>query len=272
MRAAPDPQALFAPETWLSDQGGPRYLQLKRRIEEAIETHQLAPGSPLPPERELARITGLSRVTVRKAVAPLVAAGLIEQRRGSGRVVAARPGRVSQSLSRLTSFSEDMSRRGAVPSSVWITRGVFLPSPDEIMALGLAPEQSVARLERLRLADGRPMAIERAALPTSILENPMDVEDSLYDLLARLGRRPVRAVQHIRAALLSRGDARMLGAAEGDAALQITRISYLASGQIAECTRSVYRGDSYDFVAELTIPQTAPQTAPEGDPPPTQQG
>lgn len=257
-----NPEQVFAPGAWLTELGGPRYIQLKRRIESAIENRLLAPGAPLPPERELARMTGLSRVTVRKAVAPLVAAGLIEQRRGSGTSVARARPRVEQSLSRLTSFSEDMARRGASASSVWLTRGVFLPSPEETMGLGLAADQSVSRLERLRLADATPMAIERAALSSAILPDPLEVEDSLYDLLARRGKRPVRALQRIRAANISEQDATLLALEPGDAALMITRISYLASGQIAEFTRSIYRGDSYDFVAELTLPQPGPGQIP----------
>ncbi len=247
---------VFAPETWLSNFGGPRYIQLKRHLEEAIENRLLPPGTPLPPERELARMTGLSRMTIRKAIAPLVEAGLIEQRRGSGTSVAIPENRVEQSLSRLTSFTEDITRRGAETSSIWLSRGVFQPSPEEIVALGLGAAQSVARLERLRLADNIPMAIERAALPTGILENPLEVEESLYERLAQLGKKPVRAVQHITATNLSEKDAELLGVEKGEAALRIVRISYLASGRIAEFTRSIYRGDTYDFVAELTIPKT----------------
>ena len=248
-------EEFFAPDTWLSDTGGPRYIQLKRRIESAIESQQLPPGAPLPAERELAKLTGLSRVTIRKAVAPLVESGLIEQRQGSGTTVAAPLLRVEQSLSRLTSFSEDMTRRGMQVSSTWLSRGIFLPSPDEIMTLGLTASESVARLERLRFANDTPMAIERACLSTCVLENPLAVEDSLYQLLEALGNKPVRAVQHIIATNLVKRDAELLDVEEGMAALQISRISYLASGQIAEFTRSIYRGDAYDFVAELQIPE-----------------
>jgi GntR family transcriptional regulator len=163
--------------------------------------------------------------------------------------------RVEQSLSRLTSFSEDMARRGMQVSSTWLSRGIFLPSPDEIMTLGLTASESVARLERLRFANDTPMAIERACLSTCVLENPLAVEDSLYQLLEALGNKPVRAVQHIIATNLVKRDAELLDVEEGMAALQISRISYLASGQIAEFTRSIYRGDAYDFVAELQIPE-----------------
>ena len=243
----------FDPKEWLADQGGPRYIQLKQRLERAISERFLPPGTMLPPEREIARLTGLSRVTVRKAVAPLINEGLIEQRRGSGTQVAAPVKRVEQSLSRLTSYSEDMVRRGITPGSSWLDRTVSQPSPEEIVNLGLGTSDSVVRLERLRTADGTPMAIERASLPISVLPDPGAVEGSLYEALESLGSKPVRAIQRIIATNLADGEAGLLGVAVGVAALKITRISYLDSGRAAEFTRSVYRGDAYDFVAELKL-------------------
>ena len=244
---------VFSPSNWLSEHGGLRYVQLRRQLEQAIADQTLPPGTPLPPEREIAKLTGLSRVTVRKAIAPLVENGLIEQRRGWGTTVANPIRRVEQSLSRLTSFSEDMARRGLSVSSKWLKRSVTLPSPDEMMKLGLGLHESVSRLERIRFADDTPMAIERAAVPMSVLDNPFRVTTSLYETLERLGKKPVRAIQHIMATNLGQQDAGLLEVDELSAGLQITRISYLESGQVAEFTRSIYRGDAYDFVAELKI-------------------
>ncbi len=76
---------------------------------------------------------------------------------------------------------------------------------------------------------------------------------SLYEVLEQSGNRPVRAVQKISAVNLEPDDAELLGVAEGTAGLSIQRISYLDSGRVAELTRSVYRGDAYDFVAELRL-------------------
>lgn len=251
-------EELFAPQNWPVNSAGPRYIQLKQRIARAIENQNLPPGTPFPPERVLAEISGLSRVTIRKALAPLVEAGLIDRRQGSGSVVAEPVSRVEQSLSHLSSFTEDMARRGMAVTSKWLSRGVFLPAPEEVMALGLTASASVSRLERLRFADGKPMAIERAALPNEILDNPLAVDNSLYDYLATLGKKPVRAVQHIIATNLQKTDAALLSVNAGAAALQISRISYLKSGQIVEFTRAIYRGDAYDFVADLHIPDFKP--------------
>jgi GntR family transcriptional regulator len=245
---------MFRAEDYADEGAGPLYMRLTRTIGAAIDTGMLRPGESLPPERELAALTGLSRVTVRKAVQTLVEAGRLVQRRGSGTFVAPRVEKVEQALSLLTSFSEDMARRGKAVESVWLSRAVHAPSPEEMMALGLAAHDRVARLERVRRADGVPLAIERASLPTAILPNPEAVGASLYALLAERGLRPVRAVQRISAANLGAADAALLEVPQGAATLRIERISYLPSGRVVEFTRSLYRGDAYDFAAELQIP------------------
>jgi GntR family transcriptional regulator len=248
-----DIRQLLSPEGWLVAGGGPRYVQLRKRIEWAIENEMLVPGDPLPPEREIAALTTLSRVTVRKAVEPLVQQGLIVQRRGSGSVVSRPVRRVEQSLSRLTSLTDDMARRGVVVTSEWLSRGVFDPTPEETMTLGLSRDDMVVRLVRRRMAEGVPLAVERASLPGHILPDPSDVGDSLYKALEASGKRPVRAIQRISATNLNSEDAGILGLEEGIAVLAITRVSYLASGKTIELTHSVYRGDAYDFVAELRL-------------------
>jgi GntR family transcriptional regulator len=245
---------LFRAEDFADEGTGPLYLRLTRTIGDAIDSGRLKAGESLPPERELAALTGLSRVTVRKAVQTLVQAGRLVQRRGSGTFVAPRVEKVEQALSLLTSFSEDMARRGKAVRSVWLSRAVHAPSPEEVMALGLAAHDRVARLERVRMADEVPLAIERASLSTAILPDPEAVGASLYAVLAERCLRPVRAVQRISAASLGAADAGLLEVPEGAATLRIERISYLPSGRVVEFTRSLYRGDAYDFAAEMRIP------------------
>lgn len=240
---------------------GPLYLQLQRRIAEAIAAGTLKPGDSLPSEREMAARTGLSRVTVRKGIAALVASGQLVQRRGSGTFVAPRIERLEQALSLLTSFTEDMALRGRQVESRWLARGLHAPAPEEVMALGLGAGERVARLERVRSSDGVPLAIERAALPARVLPDPDAVGASLYALLELRGARPVRAVQRISAANLGPRDAALLEVAPGAAGLRIERMSYLATGQVVEFTRSLYRGDAYDFAVELKL-APAPERSP----------
>jgi GntR family transcriptional regulator len=190
---------------------------------------------------------------VRKAIQGLAGEGALRQRHGSGTFVA-RPGtRVQQALSRLNSFTEDMQIRGLKPSSQWLERSIGRATSDEAMQLGLSPGEKVSRLFRLRLADGKPMAVERAVVPNRLLPEPETVGTSLYEALDRLGHRPVRALQRMSAEALDGEDAGLLALPVGAAVLAAERLSFLRSGEMVEFTRSHYRGDTYDFVAELNL-------------------
>jgi GntR family transcriptional regulator len=232
---------------------GPLYIKLRQALENAILSGKLAHGQALPPERDLAEFANVSRVTVRKAVDDLVTDGLLSRKHGSGTFVMKPVSRLQQPLSRLTSFTEDMARRGYVTRSEWLERGLFHPSPDEMMKLGLKVDMMVARLGRLRIANELPLAIERASLAADILPHPERVTTSLYAELQVLGATPVRAVQRISACNVDKQDAALLAVPIGSAGLAIERVSYLASGRVVEFTRSLYRGDAYDFVAEMTL-------------------
>ena len=234
-------------------EGGPLYLQVKRLIEDAIHGELLGGGDALPSERDIAERLALSRVTVRKAIKQLAEEGVLTQRRGSGTYVASRPHRVEQSLSQLTSFTEDMARRGMAVRATWLDRGIYPPSPQETMALGLSGDERVARILRLRLTGNTPLAIERASLSERLLPDPEAIGTSLYKYLEKSGNRPVRATQRIRAVSASETDAALLQVSPGAPSLSIERTSYAASGRVIEFTRSVYRGDTYDFIAELRL-------------------
>ena len=128
----------------------PLYLQLARKLGEAVRQGKYQVHEALPSERLLSETLGVSRVTARKAIDQLVEQGLILRKRGSGNYIAPR---LEQPLSRLTSFSEELHRRGYEPSSRWLDRSVTQAAPDEQLSLGLSSNAKVARLERLRLAD-----------------------------------------------------------------------------------------------------------------------
>jgi GntR family transcriptional regulator len=230
----------------------PLYMQLQHDLRRLIEHGGLRVGEALPSERDLASGLGISRVTVRKAIQGLVKQGLLTRRHGAGNFIASP---VEQPLSRLTSFSEDMRARGMKPTVAWLERSRGLATPREAMALNLSPGTEVSRLHRLRRADERPVAIELATIPRRFLDDPNTVESSLYATLAQSGIRPQRALQHIRAEVLAEGLAELLQVPSGSAALYIERQSFLSDGRPVEFTRSHYRGDSYDFVAELHIEQ-----------------
>lgn len=243
--------ALFRQGAWFRPGRGPRYEQLYRHLSAIVGAGELAPESQLPPERELAVIADVSRVTVRKAVSQLVADGVLEQRRGAGTFVRLVRPKLEHSLSALVSFTEYLRQRGKTSSSRILRRGLFLPTPDEMMALGLSATDRVARVDRLRFADDTPLALEWSSLPPDVLPDPEVVETSLYDVLRAAGKAPARAVQRITAVNLTAVDAKLLLLPEGAAVLRIDRTAYLPSGRPIEFTRGLYRSDIYDFIAEL---------------------
>jgi len=224
------------------------YLRLRRAIRNVVEHRDIEPGQALPSERDLSRALGLSRVTVRKAIAGLVEEGILTQRHGAGTFVAER---IIKPMSRLTSFTEDLRARGLNPRSEFFERGIGEVTPEESMAMNLSPGVQVARLHRVRYAREEPLAIERTVVPASVLPDPLIVHDSLYEVLESLGCRPRRALQRLRAVSLGAQQARLLHVPTGSAGLNIERRSFLDDGRVVEFTVSWYRGDIYDFVAEL---------------------
>lgn len=238
-----------------STENGPRYLWLQKLVRDAIETHRLPAGAALPSERELCDQFQLSRVTIRKAMDPLVNDGLLARRRGAGTFVADRGakdnGRVEKSFSMLSSFSEDMLARGRRPSSEWVDRSEGSVTPEEALALGQSPGSRVFRFQRIRFADGETMALEYAAVPGWGLSSIDDVETSLYEALAAHGNRPVRALQRVRAIGFEGEQAALLRVQERHPGLLIERRCFAADGRVIEVTHSYYRGDAYDLVAEL---------------------
>jgi GntR family transcriptional regulator len=233
----------------LDEQGrAPLYQQLQRALRDAITDNRLAADEALPPERELAEEFRVSRITVRKALDALVGEGLLTRRQGAGTFVASR---VEKNFSKLSSFSEDMLSRGRKPESVWLSRAAGTVTPEESLTLGLSPGALVYRFNRIRYADGAPMALEYATVPGYSLPAETAVEESLYMALDQAGNRPVRALQRLRAVLFTAEKAKLLGVADGSPGLLIERRGFLKDGRAVEFTQSYYRGDAYDFVAEL---------------------
>jgi len=254
-----DALRVFTAKRFGNEGSAPLYLRVKKLVQDAVEQGELKAGDAIPSERDAADMLDISRVTVRKAFTELVRDGVLLQRRGSGTFVRGTANRIEQPLSRLTSFSEDMKLRGLKTEADWLDRSSGLPTPEEALKLSISPSELVCRFHRLRRANDAPLAIELAVIPHRFLDDPMIVGASLYDTLELRGFRPVRALQRLHATALSAIDAKHLDVPTGSAALFIERISYLPDGRTVEYTRSFYRGDTYDFVAELSlVPEARP--------------
>jgi GntR family transcriptional regulator len=226
----------------------PLYLQLARKLADAINDGWWQADEALPPERTFSEELGISRVTARKALDVLLEQGLIRRRHGSGTFITPR---LEQPLSRLTSFTETLKMKGFQPSSVWLERSIGVPSHEEVIKLGLSPVSQVVHMKRQRLADGVVMAIEQSTLPLAYLPEPQAVGNSLYAYLDAQGHSIVRALQHIRAVNASPELAALVGIRTGEAMLLMTRIGFTADNAAIELTDTYCRNDYYDFVAEL---------------------
>lgn len=231
----------------------PLYLQLKEAIWEQIEAGRLTPGDPLPSERELSVKYGISRMTCRQAIGELVAEGVLYRQRGKGTFVA-NP-KISQGLLALTGFTEDMTARGLTPGAILLDVRETPATPRVVDMLDLQIDRTVVQIERLRTANGQPMALEACHLPARLcpgLADAAGLTGSLYRLLKEeYGFELARARESLEAVLASRTEAVRLGVKPGAPLLLIERISYDRAGRPVEYVRSLYRGDRYRFNAEL---------------------
>src|SRR6266480_6963445 len=155
--------------------------QIRMRVIELIR--ELGVGQAIPSERRLSGELGVSRLTLRAALDDLVREGFLVRRHGSGTFVS--EPKIAQQLT-LTSFSEDMRRRGMVPGSRTIELRELHAGATVGRALNVSPAARVLLIRRLRLADGESMAIETLHLPAAIAPGltRADLEDaSVYELL-----------------------------------------------------------------------------------------
>ncbi len=235
----------------------PLYTQVKELLRSRIAGSDGADGSDehqLPSERELARELGVSRMTVRQALRELTDEGAVftAPGRGTFRVT----GKLTQPLGRLTSFSQDMLQRGMNPSA-------RLLAADEVTdahiaeALAIHAGSPIARIRRLRLADGEPMALETCHLPLDLCPGilSLDLEHrSLYEILQTVYQLHLRsAEQSIESRLAEHGTAALLHIEPNSPILYNERRTQLDDGRVVEYVRSWYRADRYQFRIRLSV-------------------
>ncbi|MCG5217281.1 GntR family transcriptional regulator [Streptosporangium sp. KLBMP 9127] len=234
----------LAPEIFTADDGRPK----GRHIKDVLTTlvHASRDGELLPSERVLAERFGAARMTVRNAMDELESQGLVRRVAGRGTFVQ-HPTLVHSEIFR--SFSEDMRMRGMVPGAKSY-RSRTRPAPRDVAAhLGVAPGVPVHFIERVRTADGVPMALERTNLsaerfPALLAE--MGRDDSLYEVLGKMyGARLETAEQTVSIARLSPAEARRLEVPDYEPAFLVERTAVDTMGNVVEYGRSLYRGDRY---------------------------
>lgn len=221
----------------------PKHAQLRDALAE-LAAHQLKPDDVIPSERELVEMYDVSRATVRKAIDALVADGLLTRIYGKGTFVA-RPS--LESRLHLASFSQDMRRRGLTPSTRALSIQLEVPPVEVAESLGLGNDETTWRLDRVRLADGTPIAHERGWYPERLLPGlrQHDLGDSLYELFRdRYGLTIDSAEQTLWGETTDSSMADLLDAPLHTPLLVFRRVS-CAGDILLEHVVSRYRGDRY---------------------------
>jgi GntR family transcriptional regulator len=231
----------------------PKYYTVKRHLLEIIGS--LPPGSAVPTERVLTAELGTSRTTVRQALIELVGEGRLVRRQGSGTFVA--EPKISWPL-QMTSFTEQAAANGFIASATLLAAEKIRADGEAISRLHLKSGAAVYRIERLRLADGTPMAVETSHLSATRfpgLIKELRRASSLYRVLEEVyDVIPVSAEETIETAAASPREAELLNTDTGAPMLVLGRHSFDADGRPVEWVRSWYRGDRYTFVARLAGP------------------
>jgi GntR family transcriptional regulator len=231
----------------------PRYHQLKEILRERVRTGEWKPGDLIPSERELGETYGISRMTARQAITELVNEGVFYREQGKGTFVTRN--KITQQLMTLTGFTEDISARGQHPSTKVLVARMDVADAETIERLRIQPNDPVFCVQRLRLADGEPLAIEFSRLSFRGCERLMEEDlehNSLYRILeTKFGLPLMEAEQELEAGLAGGEDAELLKLAPGSPVLYTRRITYTDRNQPIEYAKSVYCGNQYTFYTRL---------------------
>jgi GntR family transcriptional regulator len=234
--------------------------ETRERVLDLIE--RLGVGEAIPSERQLSGDLGVSRLTVRAALDDLVREGFLERRQGAGTYVS--EPKIAQELT-MTSFTEDMRRRGMTPSSKTLELKTVAAGARLGRLLHVSPSESIVVVKRLRYADRETMAIETLHVAEARVPglSAKDLERrSFYELLEdEHGIVVVGGMQAIEPTVTNEEESAALGVPLHSPAFLFERTTRAADGTIVEYVRSIYRGDRYRLVSELTRPQEARRAA-----------
>ncbi len=221
----------------------PRYLQIAGWLRELA--FRSTPGTLLPSEAEVAERFGVSRMTARSAMQYLEKEGVIVRRQGAGTF--SQPSPIHRHEGALMSFTTDMERRGLTVTSKLIVAELRTGTEAETAELGLPAEHKVVSIQRVRLADGTPLAIERATIApdcAQVLSHDLEV-GSLHDALAELGRPPVVAHAWISSRGATPAEAAYLEVPEREPLLVERRVINDVDDAPLEFTETAYIGNRY---------------------------
>lgn len=234
----------------------PRYYQLINIIKGQIDSKKWKPHEPIPSERQLEEIYNVSRTTIRQALDILTRQGYLYREHGRGTFVS--PQKLQKGINELTSFTEDMLKRGLKPASKNLNLELIEPPADVAAMLDIHDKnQKVYKIERLRLADNQPMGLQTSYLLLSegqeITEADLGTSKSLYRLLQeKFNLIPTEADETLEVTVASEQEAQLLQVPEGSPLLLSERILFSQFRRPLEFVKILYRGDRYKYYARLT--------------------
>ncbi len=225
----------------------PYYQQIVDHVRSLVEKKVLREGDDFFSEGDIANFLGISKMPVRQAFQKLRAEGLLIIAKGKRPAIGS--GRVPWNFQQLRGFSEEMRRRGLVPSARVLSMDTVEPSLEVAQALKLAVGEKVYALRRLRYVNGEPVALVTSHLPVRIFTGieKQDLEkQSLYLIFEQTYKRKLRwAEETIGSAIAAENDARILDTSAGSPVLTIRETTYDVQNIAIEYSVSLLRGDRY---------------------------
>jgi len=233
----------------------PKYHQLAALLREKIDNGEWQPRSAIPSERQLESLYGISRTTIREAIDILVRQGYLYREHGRGTFVS--PEKLQKAMLELTSFSEDLIRRGIRPGQIIRSLEWVVPNPKILQKLELPAGASVLRIERIRLGNDTPIGLQTSYLALKegqdITLEEMEANGSLYSILQeKLRIIPSEADETLEVTLATREEAFLLHIEEGAPLLLSERVLFAQDRRPVEFVKILYRGDRYRYTVRLT--------------------
>lgn len=231
------------------------YLQIEEELASRIERGALEPGEQLLPERQLAADLGVSRMTLRQALARLERRGLVERAHGRGTFVS--EPKLQHQANVLRGFFRETVGQGVLPTTRTIERSAIYATRALAGILGLRIGEAVYKVVRLRSARGTPVVLETSFFPEGLLPGLIELDldhESIYRLMEeRYAARPVRGQQSMEAVVAEPAEAELLGVAPGAPLMLLERTAWDGAGRAVEHARDLYRGDRSRFTTELRL-------------------
>jgi DNA-binding GntR family transcriptional regulator len=223
--------------------------QVRESLLEDLIAGRLAPGTKLPNENELADRFAVSRATVREAVLGLMDAGYLARRHGSGTYVTSAP-RTRHPLETTVSYTAMIRDSGHAPAETVLSKGVRATVEGERRLLELDDEEPVIEVERVRLADGRPVIYSRDRIPATLLGDYSDdaLEGSLYVILEAAGRSVARASAQLIPTLANARLAKLLVVKRGTPLLRIDQVDYDERGRAVMLSDQWHVADAFELI------------------------